>query len=81
MGPEEREMYAKEFARYANSESGWISVNDLLPPESGEYLVFGDGDIDIASFGKEAAYWQVDTDGGPIEFHPTHWMPLPDPPK
>ncbi len=56
----------------------WINVDDRLPEEPGNYLVYGDCTndglmVDIANFypsHKTFAKYQ----------QPTHWMPLPPPP-
>ena len=57
--------------------SGWISVKDRLPEDSGDYMVLNDGRIEIAPYDKEAANTLIDW----IEISGvTHWMPLPEPP-
>jgi hypothetical protein len=62
----------------------WISVEDNPPTDNGYYLVFDpnafglrEAKIDVYRFSKynQSWYWGSDS------FHPTHWMPLPPPPK
>lgn len=75
--------------------SGWISVKDRLPEDSGDYMVLNDGRIEIAPYDKEAAQEglypfgyedkEIDEIGNTlidwIEISGvTHWMPLPEPP-
>ena len=75
----------------------WISVDERLPEESGEYLVFWQDDYEsrMCVVYYEANYdghtyemkgrtvWFVcDRDYGDLEIENiTHWMPLPQPPK
>ena len=77
-------------------QSEWISVNERMPEDSGDYMVFNDGRIEIAPYDKEAAQEgfypfgyedkEIDEMGNTlidwIEISGvTHWMPLPEPPK
>ena len=55
-------------------ENPWISVEDRLPDEFGDYLVYGEGFI-------ESDYWNSTIDGFAFRDDATHWMPLPTPPK
>ena len=62
-------------------QSEWISVEERLPEENGEYLVYTKyGWFDVERF----KLWDDDdTDGGywwEYEGIVTHWMPLPEPP-
>lgn len=65
---------------------GWISVEDETPKESGRYRVhLEDGSVEDADYFKgthpyEEA-WYVVKDGDIEDVTPTHWMPLPKPPK
>ena len=60
----------------------WIPVTERLPDESGRYLIVDSGHVTEAYYGKE---WAGDNWTDPVEmymaFHPTHWMPLPQPPE
>lgn len=57
----------------------WISVEDALPPCSGEYLILMTPSC-IISVGYSAVHqafnaWDDDPDA-PNELEPTHWMPI-----
>lgn len=71
----------EEFAKYRGKHR-WIPVKERLPEESGSYLIVDSGHVTEAYYGKE---WAGDNWTDPVEmymtFHPTHWMPLPEPPK
>jgi len=69
--------------------SEWISVKERLPEEGKSVLIFGKGWDEpeigrLESIDAEGFYW-TDTDGDDQdwseEFLPTHWQPLPEPPK
>lgn len=58
----------------------WISVKDRLPEDFEDVLTFEDGECyRVNSISQLTKYWW-DSDEG-FERHPTHWMPLPEPPK
>ena len=63
-------------------EPKWIPVTERLPEESGSYLIADSGHVTEAYYGKE---WAGDNWTDPVEmymtFHPTHWMPIPQPPE
>jgi hypothetical protein len=58
----------------------WISVEDRLPEDKVDVLVFGGGNINMCWHmeHKGASVWQGDGDDPYIV---THWMPLPAPPE
>lgn len=61
--------------------SEWISVEDSLPPKTGQYLThWPDGEIETYDFQNEIAElgWKRPLSRYGIV---THWMPLPAPPK
>lgn len=72
----------------------WISVKDRLPPEDGTpFLCYDPNQIDnfplaciyVVHYENETSYTKagyIET-GGECYFkwEPTHWMPLPQPPK
>lgn len=64
----------------------WISVEERLPEEGKNVLCFENGKFYIAFFEKyeEGAWWDwvaYDRDDTWNEVCPSHWMPLPEPPK
>jgi hypothetical protein len=59
----------------------WISVKDRLPEYQCCVLVFAGGLQYVGRhFGDEWRYWSPMAQGG-VDVEPTHWMPLPQPPK
>lgn len=58
-------------------KSQWIPVTELLPGWE-DVLCFDDGDIEIANYESETGEWRNMID---FQIFPTHWMPLPEPPK
>lgn len=74
----------QEAAEAWNKRSnGWVSVDDRLPEESGDYLVFVEGLIENMMYSKRQSAWNA-TD---LNCHKnyeittvTHWMKLPEPP-
>lgn len=57
--------------------NGWISVENKLPSEEGEYLIYKENDpIEVKYYDlKQWGYYHS------ADEPPTHWMPLPEPPK
>ena len=66
----------------------WISVKDRLP-KKGQYVlcVFETGYMVVACIyekDEDVVFWRAQTDDGwecDMDSEPTHWMPLPEPPK
>ena len=57
----------------------WISVNDKLPEKIGDYYVWPDSARKPRRFnGKNFVGGDY---SGSWEIFPTHWRPLPEPPK
>ena len=67
------------FAGYKAAQQ-WISVKDRLPEHFEDVLTFEDGECyRVNSISQLTKYWW-DSDEG-FERNPSHWMPLPAPPK
>jgi len=64
--------------------SEWISVKDRLPEEEGEFLCCSNIITDEEHIWIEICYFYKSNEwihyAGEDAF-PTHWMPLPEPPK
>ena len=70
------------------SKPGWIPVTERLPEKMQYVLVrYQNNDMAVASwFGgdEHIRFWRAMTDEGwcaDCDTEPTHWMPLPQPPK
>lgn len=60
--------------------SEWISVKDRLPDDTGYVLAWSPRyqEVVIAWYSEEEDFWRTEDDLAPF---PSHWMPLPEPPK
>ena len=58
--------------------SKWISVEDRLPPNQQEVLVYTVSQKGIGNIDK--GYWSIDRFIHRGRAKVTHWMPLPEPP-
>jgi hypothetical protein len=62
--------------------SQWISVEERLPKDGQEVLVFEEGTISTNCFSnRREPFLQWDLYQNGFSCHPSHWMPLPQPPK
>lgn len=71
-------MAVKVDERGANE---WISVDDELPKDGADCLVFANGVIGIAKRWEMIDKWLMFGWEGDIGNGISHWMPLPCPPK
>lgn len=66
--------------------SEWISVEDRLPEPNVAVLICEEGSVREA-WRETSTYATAKWRGMPVWqngeqcFHPTHWMPMPEPPK
>lgn len=77
-------------SRRRNAEkSPWISVKDAIPEMKADVLVYFPIEKNMAvgflcDIDEDKTMWCAYTDDGyytDCDFEPTHWMPLPEPPK
>jgi hypothetical protein len=64
-------------------QSGWISVDERLPEESGTYITYHDhGNCGVIYYNASIHLWNVyyHEDKQNAIRSVTHWMPLPEPP-
>ena len=62
-------------------EVGWVSVEKSMPQENTSILIYENGDIAVSAF-IEKEFLEYSDTGFPVLLRrPTHWMPLPEPPK
>ena len=69
----------------------WIPVTEQLPPDEEDVLTYStstpwsfthdDPCIAVGFYNEWFKCWYFPTDSHHARFNPTHWIPLPDPPK
>lgn len=59
--------------------SEWISLKDRAPDDNVDVLTT-DGDYMAVASTSRWDIWFINDDTAP-QWQPTHWMPLPEPPK
>ena len=81
------QAYRNGYEKGKQDAMKWISVKDRLPEKCGRFLVYGSrGGIYTAEFrkfgdlGGEYPHWHK-LNSKNHRCDPTHWMPLPEPPK
>ena len=70
--------WLEELQRY--KERAWISVKDRLPEDEEEVLIYEVGEMYIATYTIKLFFTDFNEDNVAIH-HPSHWMPLPEPPE
>lgn len=79
-------LTAFSIVKQHQGESDWVSVDERLPDESGEYLVYCIGDSGFAKDRKARSVMLFNVEKNiwaslsPI-FKVTHWQALPNPPS
>lgn len=62
-----------------SEQSGWISIDDRLPDESGKVVMISGG---VGYYSNNVWYSYMAEDAHkPIQWNVTHWQPLPSPPE
>jgi len=82
------DKFAEEAARLYAKQPKWIPVTERLP-EVNKYVLgyFKDGSMTavcLFDIDEHMTFWRACTDEGweaDCDSEPTHWMPLPEPPK
>ena len=81
--PSEREELADGLIAHGVTVQEWISVDDRLPEEKANCIVYYQH-----AYCDNDGYWEIGicfNDGEKFQINPaykvTHWMPLPQPPK
>jgi len=84
--PYDQMCEAADYIRHLEAqlaERKWISVEDRLPPDSGDVLCHWTAYDIVTARLVHGRYWKKEGDNG--EYYsvnaPTHWMKLPEPPK
>lgn len=54
---------------------------ETAPADGTEFLAFSDGSYDVAWCGRDKEDGSPNWFNGDVSVRPTHWMPLPEPPK
>lgn len=75
--------------KWAMSQDQWVAVSEMLPDIDERVLVLDDGYAEIANYridrvfgdGRGKPCFINEQDEQPSILHPTHWQPLPSPPK
>ena len=64
-------------------ENNWISVKDRLPEHEVVKLLipYSPSEPDIGYYCQKYKCFRFNGDDGPHDIQPTHWQPLPEPPK
>jgi hypothetical protein len=62
----------------------WISVDDRFPEENSIVMTYGTGCASseyCQAYFNNGKFQELDSCGDYFDYPPTHWMPLPNPPK
>lgn len=78
-----------DWIREATTVATWIPVSERLPGLHDDVLMYFKDDDNMAvgyldDMDEDISMWCAYSDGGyytDCDYEPTHWMPLPEPPK
>lgn len=63
----------------------WIKCSDRLPGNEYSVLIWHESQITFGAYSHDEGWISYDVEDGEIKYEleepPTHWMPLPEPPK
>ena len=76
MGKYERQYIADILIAHGVTVQEWISVDDRLPEKNTDVLIYNIEEYIGSDFLTKYGKWFWNE-----ELPPTHWMPLPEPPK
>ena len=74
------ELYAAQYIEELQKPR-WISVNERLPEKDQEVLVYLFKDRPYLAWLNVDGEWETEEFTIDYDYLPTHWMPLPEPPK
>lgn len=66
---------------YTMPEPEWQLIETA--PKDGTWVLCAheSGHVNICQYSSDLSYWRVNVNGYCKQWNPTHWQPLPEPPK
>ena len=80
IGEELAQAYEDGYEQGRKTAMRWICVKDRLPEDEEEVLIYEVGEMYIATYTIKLFFTDFNEDNVAIH-HPSHWMPLPEPPE
>jgi len=79
---EDRISDLDEVIEWMQKQDRWISVEDRLPEEAGDYMTYHEASkqISMAYYNESAKVFTINSYGAVCQYI-THWQPLLEPPK